>query len=207
MNTPASFSRRRVVAVLALLATACSRPAPVKSTYILSPAAPAVGSGVPRAQSLRVTAVNVAAPFNGRELVYRETDLRYEADFYNVFLASPGPMIGESTAAWLAAAKLYRAVLPPSSSLDADLSLEGLVTELYGDLRDPAKPGSVVAVKFFLSETGAGPGAFVWHAELRARAEVANRTADAIAAGMNTALGEVLTQLAAALRALPAKAG
>jgi cholesterol transport system auxiliary component len=202
---PASLSRRRVVAALALLAAACSRPAPVKSTYILAPAAPGAGADAPRPQSLRVAAVSVAAPFNGRELVYRETELRYEADFYNVFIASPGPMIGESTAAWLAAAKLYRAVLPPSSSLDADLALEGIVTELYGDLRDPAKPGSVVAIKFFLSDTRAGPGAFLWHGELRAWAGIANRTADAIAAGMNSALGDVLSQLAAALRTLPAK--
>ena len=98
-RTQASLTMVVAAIVAGLLVGGCalSRPAPVKQTFLVE-AAPPAAAATTHPATLRVGAMNVAAPFRGKAFVYRMADLRFEADYYNEFLVAPGAMLGEGTA-------------------------------------------------------------------------------------------------------------
>jgi hypothetical protein len=117
------FAAAVVATALLLVAAGCSlsRPAPVKHTFLIDPPLPA---GMSRAHpgTLRVGAINVAAPFRARAFVYRTSPLGFEADFYSEFLVAPAAMISEATARALDRAGVYAKVIPPGFFLRRRLS-------------------------------------------------------------------------------------
>lgn len=178
---------------------ACSRPAPIKGTYVLEPAMP---PAVARTQPgvLRVGSVNVAAPYRGRAFVYRETDLKYETDYYHEFLVAPGANIAEATARALAAAKAFSTVLPGHVAADADWVLDGFVDSLYGDGRTPDKPSAVLRISWFL-RPHSGDAVPVWTRSYERTVPFATGNAAAYIDAQNKALSEILAELARDLAA------
>jgi uncharacterized lipoprotein YmbA len=211
---PSRASARKALVAVALFAAAAalascsfSRPSPVKRTFLLDPAAPAAAAAA-KPVSVRVGVVNVAAPFRGRSFVYRDTDLRYDADFYYEFFVAPASMLSEATARALTASKVFRRVVPFGAAADdGDFVLDGFVSELYGDTRNSATPEAVVTIAFYLSPTNvAGPGV-VWTREYQKRVTAAGKGPEALAQAWNTALTAILADLVRDLAAaeLPAK--
>lgn len=189
-------------AALALTLAACSlsRPAPVKRTFLLEPSAPAAVAA-PKAATLRVGSVNVAAPYRGKAFVYRQDDLKFEADFYSEFFVAPAAMLSEATAKALASSGAFRRVIPPGATDEGDFVLDGFVVDLYGDARDPAKPAAVLSATFYLSRANVLMPSVIWSREYRQRVPVAEPGPEALARAWNSALATILADLARDLAA------
>lgn len=181
------------LAVLAMGIGACSRPAPVKGTFLLEPALPPA-SAKTHPGTLRIGTVTVGAPFRGRQFVYREAELKYETDYYNEFLVAPAANIGEATARALAAAKAFTTVVPSGTALEPDWVLDIFVGSLYGDGRTMDKPSAVVSMTTFLRK-GDGSVPF-WSKTYQKRVPFTTGSAESYVAGQNAALGEILAELA-----------
>jgi cholesterol transport system auxiliary component len=186
----------------AVLAAGCSltRPAPVKQTYLLDPALPAP---VAKAQpgTLRIGTVNVAAAFRGRSFVVRDSEFRYDSDFYHEFFVPPGVMIADATARALARGKVFSVVTRPGVVVDADWILDGFVGTLHADARDAASPAAVLQVTYYLSRDDGGASAPVWSHAYFKRITFAGAATDAYITALNTALSEILAELAQDLAA------
>jgi cholesterol transport system auxiliary component len=195
-------ARRALVVAAAVVLASCSvtRPSPVKQTFLLDPPAPAAVAK-PQTSSLRMGSVNVAAPFRGRNFVSREGELRYETDFYNEFLVPPATMIGELTGRALERAKVFSLVAPANTSADTDWILDGFVTSLYVDARDPAKMVADVDVSYYLFRADGGTSLPVWTQTYRQRAPLSATTPQAYGAALNVALGQVFADLSRDLAA------
>jgi cholesterol transport system auxiliary component len=197
---------RRAAVVLALgtfaFVAGCgfTRQSPVKETYLLDPAVP---SPVAKAQtgSLRVGAVNVAAPFRARNFVVRDTELQYESDFYHEFIVPPALMFTDATARSLVAAKVFVNVSRPGVTASADWVLDGFVSALYADTRDAKQPAAVIEVTYYLSRDDGGVSSPVWSQAYRKQIAVASSSTSVYVSALNTALSEILADLARDLAA------
>jgi ABC-type uncharacterized transport system auxiliary subunit len=195
--------KRRLLAVLAsvLMLTACAigKPTPQATTYGLEPPPPALAAAR-RSQILRMGKVRVAPAFAGKPLVFRLDDVRYAADFYNAFLAEPGDLVGVAMAEWLDQTGPFQSVAQPGTRTPADLVLEATVTELYGDFRSGRPPAAVMTIQFTLVDLRGVSTRVRLEQTIGRRIELPEASPAGLVRGYGLALGEILTELVAALR-------
>lgn len=174
-----------------------SRPSPVKATFLLDPPLPPALPSPAKSSALRVGAINVAAPFRGKNFVFRRSDLGYESDYYDEFFVPPSIMLADATAKALASANVFKRVVPAGAAgNEGDYLLEGFVSELYGDARTSTRSMAVLTVTFYLTSMSTLGSAPVWTHEYRQQVELSGSTSQALADGLNRALGSVLAELA-----------
>lgn len=189
------FVRAGAAAAVLGLVAACTRPSPVKGTYVLEPAMPPAGTRT-HPGLVRVGGFTVSAPYRGRSFVYRETDLKFETDYYHEFLVAPGANISDATARALAAAKVFAGVAPSGVPVDHDWVLDGFVDALYADGRVKDKPIATLRITFFLRSIAGDAGVPVWTRTYERQVPFATGSAGAYVTALNTALSEILAELA-----------
>lgn len=197
-------SRLTQIAACALILaalTACSlpkRPALETSSWMVAPER----TGAPyKPRSdlwLKMGSVNTSPPFDGKSLVYRLGDQRYEKDFYNVYSALPNEMIGNATRQWLNNAQVFSMTVGQGNSFFPYYILQTSVEEFYGDYR--VRPEAVVTVEFFLTATDPQKrNPVIGKNRYTKRVALKDNSPQALALGQQEALAQILQEYEVAL--------
>jgi cholesterol transport system auxiliary component len=154
IQTLKTFSKYAVLSFVMITLSACSlpkRPALETASWMVAPERTGT-SYKPRTNLwLKMGSVSISPPFDGKSLVYRLGDQRYEKDFYNIYSALPNEMIGNATRQWLNGAQIFSITVGQGNSFFPYYILQTSVEEFYGDYR--VRPEAVVTVEFFLTVT------------------------------------------------------
>lgn len=141
-------------ALLPVLIAGCgavSDPAPHRTFLVqLDPASASATPLHKPAAPVYVEPVVVAAPFSGRNLVVRQSEVGFEQDPYAEFAANPISMWTDAVVGWLEARQLFERVLPFGTNADAALTLQTNVLEAVIDRRPGQSATSRVTIRFLL---------------------------------------------------------
>ena len=185
---------KRIIFTLALMGlVSCSLPtrAPVTPTsWLVAPERTGEPLKTRSDLWLKIGSVSVAPPFDGRSLVYRISDQRYEKDFYNVYTTIPAEMIADSERQWLNKANIFSATVGQSNSFFPYYTLQATVNEFYGDYR--VRPEAVVSVEFFLTtQSGGTPKPMIGANRYSKRIPLKDNSPEALVLGQQQALAEI----------------
>jgi len=188
--------KRILIAALVLSLFACSLPtrAPVTPTsYMVNPER----SGPPLKNRtsywLKIGPVSVAAPYDGRSLVYRLVDQRFEKDFYHVYTALPAEMVSNAERQWINQSGIFSAAVGQSNTFFPYYTLQATVNEFYGDYR--VRPEAVVSMEFFLTvENGGKVNPMIGSNRYTKRITLKDNTPAALVSGQQQALAEIFKE-------------
>ena len=191
-----------LVCTLALASlAACSlpqRPAISSASWMVAPERTGAPNKPRSDLWLKMGSVSTTPPFDGKSLVYRLGDQRYEKDFYNTYSALPSEMISSATRQWMNQAQIFAMTVGQGNSFFPYYTLQASVDEFYGDYR--VRPEAVVTVEFFLTVTsGSKTNPVVGTNRYTKRIALKDNTASALAQGQQEALAQILKEYEVAL--------
>ena len=131
--------------------------------------------------------------YHGREFIYRLSNVRYQTDYYNLFLVSPGALLAEETGQWLAQGGPFERVIAASSRVRATHLLEGTVVLMEGDFRNVGAPKAALGVSLTLIDQTAILPTIVFQKHYTQFMALSNTAPATLVEGWNKALQSILT--------------
>jgi len=192
--------------LLFLILTGCAtleKNYPERNYYILSVSNNNHKSSSDSGTILEIRGFETSPSFGSREFVYKIGDLSYVSDFYNQFFRPPGQLITEQVRKWFSESGLFKNVVDPSNNVEPDYTLEGNVSELYGDFRSSNTPKAVLGIQFFLISKNSK---ILFQNNYREEIVLNSNSPQDLANGWNEALEQILTALAGDLKNIDFKA-
>ncbi|HET7393908.1 MAG TPA: ABC-type transport auxiliary lipoprotein family protein [Candidatus Binatia bacterium] len=150
--------------------------------------------------TLQISSARVSPRYADKNFVYRRSDARFESDFYNEFLVSPGVLVAEELRQGLSQSGLFKFVVSSVNALAPTHTLETVVNTLYGDFRDLGAPQAVMEIEFFLSREES-PSGIVFHKHYHRTIPLKGRNPEALVQGWNQALEAISRSLVTDLKA------
>jgi len=155
-----------------------------------------------------VRSLRVAAPFDRRSFVYRTGEYSFESDPYAEFFVSASEGLLVPIRSHMRQAGTFEAVVELRSALKPDTVAEINVLELYGDFQQPREAAAILRLRVLLFDAPNGvPGKLILEREYSRRIALKARTADALIAGWNEALAQILAQFDSDVRSSTAEGG
>jgi len=191
-----NFAKLAAIGLILTALSACSlpqRPALETASWMVAPER----SGAPYKPRtdlwLKMGPVTTTPPFDGKSLIYRLGDQRYEKDFYNIYSALPNEMVSNATRQWMNNAQIFAMTVGQGNSFFPYYILQTSVEEFYGDYR--IRPEAVVSVEFFLTATDPQKrNPVIGKNRYTKRVALMDNTPKALVLGQQEALAQILKE-------------
>ncbi|HTB83711.1 MAG TPA: ABC-type transport auxiliary lipoprotein family protein [Candidatus Sulfotelmatobacter sp.] len=185
-----------LLAFIFVLTGCISRPPLNKQTFTFNLPALSVTNAISGNGILGIRNLQVAAPFEGRSLVYRTGEFSYVRDPYAEFLGPPAEELLAPLRGWLRDNGNFIAVTEAGSALKPDLLVEISVNRLFGDFRQPEHPAAVVTIRFvFFHAPNGVPEKAILQQEYSRSIPLSAPTAAALLEGWDKALADILAEV------------
>ena len=173
---------------------------PDKRYFVLDIAPDAGAQNPAETGTLQIASARVSPRYADKNFVYRRSDARFESDFYNEFLISPGVLLAEELRQRLSQSGLFKFVVGSVNAIAPTHTLETVVNTLYGDFRDLGAPKAVMEIEFFLNQEGS-PSGIAFHKRYYESIPLEGRNPEALVQGWNRALEAISGSLVSDLKA------